>query len=145
MIIMKGKLNKKEQQEVELLLGELTDIFGDFYITRSNLRLFIKENTHLLYELLQKGDKIAYSEEEGIALIIGWSDKSPRKYLKVLARNDKTADKLIKIVNWRIKEELYVKVKKNNPLLKILQKNNFRFLGDRGKEILLVRTGQKEK
>jgi hypothetical protein len=59
-INIKGQLNRKEIQQVDTLLEEFPDLYGDFYITKSNLRLFIKENKHLFYECLKKGDKIVW-------------------------------------------------------------------------------------
>ena len=139
MIYFKQQVSKKEKKLIESILGEFTDLYGDFYITKDNLRLFIKENIHLLYECLKKGDKITFSEEEGIIFITGWSDKAPRKYLKILAKNEHCADRLLKATLWRIDEDLFIKLKKNNPLIRVLENNNFRFLGNRGKEILFCR------
>ena len=93
----------------------------------------------MLIECLKKGDKIVYSEEDGVLLVTGWSDKSPRKYIKILATNDRSADRLLKTLLWNINCELWAKIKKNNTVLSILKHNNFRFIGNRGKEILLVR------
>jgi len=139
MLQIKGKLKKKEEFQVETLLSELTDYYGDFYITRNNLRLFIKENIHLLFECLSKGDKIVYNDHEGIVLLTGYSDKAPRKYIKILSRDDSSADKLLKILIWQTDCDLWAKIKKNNPIKRVLQNNNFKFAGDRGKEILLKR------
>jgi len=134
-----GKLSKKDTTIIRSILTDVTDIYGDGYITRNNLRLFLKENTNLLFEGIEKGDKIIYEENKGLIFITGWSDKANRKYIKILAKNDESADKLLKIVGWHIKEDLWAKVKKNNPIRRVLQLNNFKFAGDRGKEILLFR------
>lgn len=138
MIQLKSTLSKKDKEQVSSILKELSDYYSDFYITRNNIRLYIKENIEILYKLLSKGDKIIF-EEDGLAIISGWSDKSPRKYMKLLAKDDKITDKLIKNINWNISEELYCKIKKTNPLKNILLKNRWKFAGDRGKEILLKR------
>jgi hypothetical protein len=42
-------------------------------------------------------------------------------------------------MNWNVKCDLYAKIKKNNPLLKVFQHNQFQFVGNRGQEILLMR------
>ena len=138
-IFKKGKLSKKEEAIISGILGEIPSIYSDFYITRDNLRLAIKENLNLLFENLEKGDFIIYSEEEGIVVLTGFSDKSDRKYLKILSNSIEDACKLLKVVNWYIKPELFVKIKKNNPIRKALEMSGFRFFGDRGDEILLKR------
>lgn len=144
MITFKGKLTDKEKLEVSEILTDLIDLYGDFYITRNNLRLFIKENIDLLFDCLNKGDKIAYGRE-GIALVTGYSDKSPRKYVKILARDEESADKLLKIINWNINTELYCKLKKVNPLRYVFLNNNFIFRGNRGKELLLMKRSKGDK
>jgi len=140
MIQVKQNLNKKEKEVVWSLLQDLPDIYKDFYITKNNLRLFIRENLDLLYDCLKKGDRIAFDENLGMILIYGFSDKSPRKYVKILTKDDESASHLLKILAWNIKEDLYAKVKKTNPLKRTLERNGFRFSADRGKEILLKRT-----
>lgn len=139
MITVKGQLTKKEEHQVWMLLNELPDIYSDFYITRNNFRLFIKENIDLLYECLKKGDKIAFDEEYGLIFVTGWSDNASRKYLKILTRDSHSANKLLKILSWSIKTDLYCKIKKNNPVKEALISNGFQFAGNRGKEILLIR------
>jgi len=138
-IFKKGKLSKEEQAIISGILEEITDVYSDFYITRDNLRLAIKENLDLLFENLEKGDKLVYSEEDGIVVLTGFSDNADRKYLKILSKSIENADRLLKVVNWYIKPELFAKIKKNNPIRKALEMKGFRFFGDRGDEILLKR------
>ena len=139
MINVKRQLNKKEIREVESLINSILDNYSDFYITKNNLRLFIKENTDLFFECLRKGDKVAWDTERGIIFVTGYHDKSPRKYVKILAKDEKSAEDLIKVLFWHTKENLYAKLKKNNPIRRVLQKNQFKFAGDRGREILLMK------
>lgn len=134
-----GKLSKKEEIIILTHLEEIEDAFRDFYITKNNLRLFLKDNPELLSESLKAGDKLVYGDEEGLIFITGWSDNSPRKYVKILAIDGNSADRLLKAMAWEIKTDLYIKIKKNNPLLAILKKNNYRFIGDRGLEVLLCK------
>lgn len=138
MIKIKSTLSEEDKKQVFSILDELVDIYSDFYITRNNIRLYIKENIDILYKSLHNGDKIIFNEE-GMAIVTGWSDKSPRKYLKLIAKDDIIADRLIKNINWNISEELHCKIKKTNPLKNILLRNKWKFAGDRGKEILLKR------
>ena len=138
MTLLKSTLSEKDKKQISSILNELIDIYSDFYLTKNNLRYYIKENLDLLFKSLHNGDKIIFNKE-GIVVVIGWSDKSSRKYLKLLAKNEKEADRLIKNINWNISEELYCKIKKTNPLKNILLRNRWKFIGDRGKEILLKR------
>ena len=139
MIQFKTQLKKKEEGMIVSLISELVDFYGDFYITKNNIRLFIRENPSLLIKCLKQGDKMIYHENEGLIFVTGFSDKSERKYIKPLARDTESADRLIKVLVWHMKCDLWVKIKKKNPIRKALLKNNFRFAGDRGKEILLMR------
>jgi len=138
MITFKTGVSTKEKKEITSTIADLTDIYGDFYITRNNLRLSIKENLTILFDCLKKGDKIAF-DENGVGIVVGYSDNAPRKYLKILAKDDKTVEALIKVISWDIKDDLWIKIKKNNPIRKILEKNHFCFKGGRGKEILLIK------
>jgi len=134
-----GPLSKQDKKEINSLLDNISDLYSDFYITKENLRLYIKENTHLLYEGISKKDKIVYGEE-GILFIHGFSDQSRRKYVKILSDNAENASKLIRFLNLQLTDiELYVKIKKENPILKSFQTKGYKFVGDRGKEILLCR------
>lgn len=145
MINICNTLSKKYKQIVEGYLNLLTDIYSDFYLTDNNIRLAIRENKEILYKLLRKGDVIVFDDEdEGLAIIIGFAEKRNRKYLKILTKNKKIANKLIRNALWNIESDLYVKIKKINPLKEILMKCGFVFKGSRGKEVLLYRKYIKE-
>lgn len=140
MIVYKDSgLNKKEISKIKSTIDEITDIYSDFYITKNNLRLFIKENFEIVEKDLKNGDKVAYEENNGCILIIGYSDKVDRKYLKILTKNNQVTDKLLQIIFFNVKEPLYVKIKKNNPNVEVLLSHGFYQMGDRGKEVLLYR------
>lgn len=142
MYIVKQGLNKKEVAQVKYILSEVIDLYGDFYITKDNVRIALRDNPEVLFDYLQKGDRLAYEVdgEKGIALVTGWSDKANRKYVKVLTKDMDLANALLKVINWQVKIDLYAKVKKNNPIAKVFQRNGYKFMGDRGSEILLKRT-----
>lgn len=142
MITVKSQLSKKQKSMVSSLLEELTDTYSDFYLTKNNLRLYIKENSELMFESLKNGDRIAFDEEKGIIFIHGWSDNANRHYIKILSNNLQNADKLLKVMLWTLgNTDLFAKIKKNNPIKSILEKNGWEFRGDRGKEVLLYRKG----
>ena len=134
----KSRLTKKEKLQITEMVQELHDYFGDFYITKDNLRLFLKENISLLFEGLKSGDKICY-DKEGIIFVTGFSDKNPRKYIKLLVKNEKAANDLLNMLSWNLKCDLWAKLKVRNPLVEVLKNNNFVYFASRGKEMLLVR------
>ena len=76
-------------------------------------------------------------------LLVGWADKSPRKYIKILAKDNKTIINLLKVISWHAHCELFVKIKRNNTIKIALLKSNFIFAGGRGKEVLLSRKPNK--
>jgi hypothetical protein len=134
-------LSKQEQRFVKNALENNVDLYSDFYVTKDNIRIGIRENSDILFKYLGKGDVIAYEEnnENGLALVTGWSDRSPRKYVKILTKDEHLASNLLKIINWNATIDLYAKLKKNNPLIKVFNRNGYSFKGDRGSEILLMR------
>ena len=134
----KSRLIKKEVVKITEMVQELHDYFGDFYITKDNLRLFLKENISLLFDGLKTGDKICY-DKEGIIFVTGFSDKNPRKYIKLLVKNEKAANDLLNMLSWNLKCDLWAKLKVRNPLVEVLKNNNFVYFASRGKEVLLVR------
>jgi len=153
MFYLKSTISNKDKIEILETLSKLSDPYGDFYLTKNSLRLYIKENPNLLFSYLKKGDKIVFSTE-GIAIITGYADKTitiydrdtglsktadSRKYVKILAENEKVAGDLIKFINWNINEELFTKIKINNPFKSAFLKNEFIFMAGRGKETLLRR------
>lgn len=142
MIKLKSTLSKKDREKVEEILGNIPDIFGDFYITKDNIRLFLRDNQHLLFSGLSKGDRIVFSDT-AIAFITGFSDKAKRKYIKLLYKEPKDVSDLLKVVGWNLNIPLYCKIKKNNPVQDVLKEVGFRFQGSRGKEILLKRNSRK--
>lgn len=136
--MIKTKLNIEEKEEVKNIIKDLVDVYGDFYITKNNYRLYIKENLDLLFNGLDFGDKIIYNKK-GIAVILGFSDKSERKYLKILVKDINDVEEFIKEIDYSINIDLYTKLKKNNPIIPLLKYCGFEFKAGRGKEILLFK------
>jgi len=141
----KNYVKKKDLIEVYDLLVDLKDFYRDFYITKDNVRLFIKDNFELVLSDLKKGDRILWNEHV-LAFIVGFADKNPRKYLKIVGRNLREIDKFLRFaLKWNIpKIDLYAKMKKRNKIVSVLQKNGFQIIGDRGKEYLLCRKVRNE-
>jgi ATP-dependent protease HslVU (ClpYQ) peptidase subunit len=141
MLVCKEGLNKKEKRFVQNVLENNVDLYSDFYVTKDNIRIGIRDNSDILFKYLGKGDVIAYEEdnEAGIGLVTGWSDGSARKYVKILTKDEHLASNLLKIINWSANIDLFAKLKKNNPLIKVFNRAGYSFKGDRGSEILLMR------
>ena len=79
MLTIKGKLNKKDKLKVREILSNLIDFYGDFYITKNNIRLSIRDNLHILFSDLNKGNKIIFNQNV-VGVITGFADKTNRKY-----------------------------------------------------------------
>lgn len=141
------------------------DRYSDFYITKDNKRLFLtnyKICKKVFNDCLKRGDICLVYEEnneiKAVLFITGFADTFERKYLKILSDSQKYTSDLIKAIAWYYNKDLYVKLKKNNPTSEVLlgTKNynyyfkenlntkrfkgfGFRFKGNRGAEILLLR------
>lgn len=137
----KSRLIKKEKLIVAEMVQTFNDYYGDFYITKNNLRLYIKENISLLFEGLKKGDKIVYNNNN-LVIVTGFSDKYTRKYIKFLVKDYNRTEDFLSKLSWNLNCDIWAKLKKNNPLVNILQKNNFKWFADRGRECLLYRKGE---
>lgn len=139
MYIIKEGVSKKDKRLIEQILYNCVDLYGDFYSTKSNIRISLRDNPDEVFSYLRKGSKFAFenNNEQGIAIIL--KEKGFRTYVKVLTRDLNLATNLLKIINWNISEDLYVKIHKNNPLIKAFQRQGFKIKGDRGSEFLLYR------
>lgn len=136
MINYKDKLTRIEKNEIKGIFTDLIDYYSDFYITKNNMRIFLKENLSELFNAVNKdADVIAYGNGS-IVLTYGLGSKY-RTYLKLIGEN--TGD-LIKTILWNVNCDLYVKIKKTNPNVLVLNQYNFEVIGYRGKELLLKRS-----
>jgi len=134
----KSRLTKKETEKIIGMVQSIPDPYGEFYLTKNNMRLYIRENSPLLFDSLKKGDKITY-DNNGIIIVTGFADNFNRHYIKFLVKNNKSADELLRMLSWNLTCDLWVKIKRNNPLVEVLKTNDFIFFRSRGKELLLVR------
>jgi hypothetical protein len=117
------------------------DSFEDFYITQNKERKFIKD-LKLIEKLLRYQEVYALEDKEikGILLIV--KEKGFRPYLKILAIDSKIEWNLLRFFSWNFTQEIYIKLKVKNPLIRSLQKHGFQNKGFRGSEILLYRPKQ---
>lgn len=105
------------------------DKYSDFYVTKDNQRLFLnnqKVAEKVFKNCLKAGDKSFVYEENGIIkgvlLIVGYADKFDRKYIKVMASEEKVLSALFKMLVWKVDTDLYFKIRKDNPIYKFLEK-----------------------
>jgi hypothetical protein len=144
---MISRLNHKNSIDVYEFVQRTPDSFEDFYITENRGRKFIKD-LKTINRILKRQEIYGLIDKELKAIMIIYKEKGFRSYLKILSNKiDYTYD-LLKFVNWNFyKKELFIKIKKSNPLFNILRLTNklgkprygFEFLGSRGSEILLIK------
>lgn len=133
------------------------DPYNDFYITKDNKRLFltnIQIATKIFNDCMKYNERCFIKEEnneiKAILLIIGYKDKFPRKYIKVLAQHKNDFRDLFQYLQWQELTNLFIKVRKNNKnFVKydekikrykpsyVLRKSGFRVIAVRDKEVLL--------
>jgi hypothetical protein len=76
--------------------------------------------------------------------LIVYKEKGFRPYIKILSENRHAESSLIKYLMFNFSEQdLYIKLKKDNPLAKYIKYFGFVPTGDRGLEVLLFRKGIK--
>lgn len=139
MITVKNtQLSKKEQSIITTFFSETFDPYCDFYLTKNNQRLFIRENSEIFFEGIKKGDFIAY-DNHGIAAIIGLSDKADRKYLRFLTKDPTKVGSLLVSLLLKYQGVIYTKLKNNNPNIQVLLEFGFVEVASRGEELLLKR------
>jgi len=137
--------NKKEY--VNLLEFVQTHTDNDFYITKNNQRLIIKDYYSLNLFLKESFNIYIYKEKEIQGVIALWKAKVKeivRSYVKLNAIDKKVADKLLDILVSNYNNDLYVKIRKDSEFLEIFKKRRFKFFGDRGSQLLLYRQKIKE-
>lgn len=108
------------------------DEYKDFYYIKNDIRLFLNDtkNAGICFnDALKKGNKIFISEQnneiDGVILIIGYSNKSEQKHLKILANSNKIVKNLLRYLFWNVDIDLYISLKENNSLKRILEKSYF--------------------
>lgn len=138
MLKYKSSISSKDKKEIYEIINSIPDYYKDFYITKDNLRLFIKDNIDIFFNCLKKGDKIIFGSE-GIIFLTGFSDDYNRIYLKILSNSEEDTFKLMQMLDWNCNYDLFAKIKKDSPIRIILIKKGFLFKGSRGREILLFR------
>ena len=113
----------------------------DFYFTEKNNRFYIN-NIKVFKRIKPINPRILEEKGEILGIIFLWKsigNNITRYYIKLNAINKELAKKLLDVCLWNEKRELFIKINKKSPLLQIFKEKNFRFLGDRGREILFFK------
>lgn len=137
--------NKKEY--VNLLDFVQNYVNDDFYITKNNQRLIIKDYKTLNLFLKESFNIYICKEKDIQGVIALWKAKVKeiiRSYVKLNATDKKVADKLLDILVSNYNNDLYVKIRKDSEFLEIFKRRGFKFFGDRGSQLLLYRQKIKE-
>ena len=138
------RLNISNQVDVKEFIKNTKDYYSELYITYKKERLFLN-NEYILEKILKHQEIYGIFETELTGILLIFREKGFRPYVKFLTKDRDSQSKLIKFLMWNFSEkDLYLKLKKENPLSKYIQKFGFIFLGDRGTEILLYRKGIKK-
>jgi hypothetical protein len=116
MLEIKSRIKEEDKFKIVEIIGNVVDVYKDFYITKNNLRLFIKDNLDVFFSCLKQGDKVVF-DKNSIVFVTGYSDKSERKYVKILTDNPSEASSLLLYLLNDINIDTYIKIKKNNNCL----------------------------
>jgi hypothetical protein len=135
------RLTKRNMMDVYEFVQRVKDRFQDFYITHDNQRLFLTD-FKAIKKLLEKQEVYSVYDKGVKGLMIIYKEKGFRPYIKLLTETRRAESSLIKYLMMNFSEQdLYIKVKKENPLAKYIKYFGFIQTGDRGLEILLFRKG----
>jgi len=134
------KYNKNNLDELGYFLK--CNVHSDFYLTEDNKRVFITDHNSYR-KILKQSHSVLVSREassvDGVIMLWkGTGGAKQRCYLKINAKDMKIADKLLTVLLWDCNKNIYVKIKKHSPYLKIFREKRFSFAGGRGRELLLV-------
>jgi|WetSurMetagenome_2_1015567.scaffolds.fasta_scaffold399090_1 hypothetical protein len=121
----------------------LNSIVHDFYITENNIRQYIKTEGTLKKLIRQATNPyVLFEKGDCVGIILQWKSLGalePRFYVKLGAINPSIADKLLTNLLWHTNKDLFIKLKKESPLMRIFKNKGFEYRGNRGNEILMYR------
>jgi len=133
------RINQHRAMDILEFVYRIKDNFQDFYITSNKNRIFI-DNFKVIKKILKSQEYYIIDDKQVEGCLLIYREKNYRPYIKLLCSNIKYTNDLLKYLAWNFSsQEMFAKVKRNNPLAKILQKHGFIFKGNRGNEILLYK------
>ena len=117
---------------------------SDFYLTENNDRIYIQDFVSLK-KLFKSSRDMYIFEDEGDyqAFCLLWKSiggEKTRNYIKLLAVDSEAASSLLRGFLWNIyNTEIFVKINKYHKFLDVFKRYGFKFIGGRGRQILLKR------
>lgn len=137
------RISKQDYLDLLEFSSSCPDIYQDFYITLNNGRKFFNDfDTVKFYFSKLNFGEIGFNSDKGYLLTWGNFGKSNRRFIKLLVKDLDAARDLLTIFLYKFgNKDFYAKLKKNNPIVKIMLSKGFIFSGDRGLEVLLYRKG----
>lgn len=151
------KVEKKDRNNF-IFMCQFRDPYSDFYITKNNKRLFLN-NTDIAKQVfnncLRYNEKCYIKEEndeiKAVLIIVGYKEKTERKYLKILAKNKRDVKDLFAFLIWQeLPSNVFIKAHKTNSnLVKFdertkrykpsyaVRRAGFRVIAVREKDVLL--------
>jgi len=139
------RLGVDKKIDVYDFLERVDDKFQDFYLTEDKNRKFLKKDWSLIHKILIKQEVYGLENNGLKAILIIVREKGYRPYVKLLAENSKYTIDMLKWLKWNyFEKDLYMKLKKENPLSQTIIKTGFIKVGDRGRELLFFKKGLKQ-
>jgi len=135
------RLKLKNSLDIYYLVNEVKDKYEDFYITKDRERIFLKD-LNIIKKIVKHQEIYGIFDNDLKAIMMIYREKGFRPYLKILSKSKKYIYNLLSYLFWNFNEEIFIKLKKENPLattisrFRIHRKLGFKFAGNRGTEIL---------
>ena len=144
------KINYTKSIDVYEAVSRIKDYYKDFFFTQDTHRIYL-DDLKVIDKILDTQEVYVLEEKQIEGILIIYRSKGFRPYVKILASNYDTQRDMLKYLIWNFSEvDLFFKLKKENPLVKLVQKYGFVFIGNRGTfdkpgtEYLLYRKGEKK-
>lgn len=161
---MLRQINPKDKKNF-IHFCQFRDPYSDFFITKDNKRLFLNNinNAQIAFnDCIKRGNKCYIKEEnneiKAVLLVVGFTDKFERKFIKVLAKSKRDILDLFNFLQWQDLNNLFMKVKVSNTnFIRYdernkcykpsypLRKNGFSVISIRNREALLKKEEMKFK
>ena len=133
-----------KRNEYYYLLEFLNDNYDpDFYFVKNNTRIFINDVKNLR-ELIKTSNYVYCQKEKGLytgIILVRRSKKDldDRYYVKLIAKDAKTAKDLLTILTWNSTSALYAKVRLNNKFMNVFKNKGFRYFNSLGSQVIFKR------
>jgi len=139
------RLGKKNLLDLVEFFNKVYDKYEDMYITINKERKFLKKNWFLIEKILKTQEVYGIFNNGLKGLLIILHEKGYRPYIKLLAESNKNYYDLMIYLRFNfMNQELFAKLKINNPLVEILERKGFINIGMRGREVLLHKKAIRE-